>query len=114
MLNEEYQIPKEIEDFAEDISGGYWNTRIIKHITDDETYYAIHEVYYRKDDTIWSWSTDPIDVMFEDKNDFGEFAKHIMEAATRPILVLNKQADELEETKEIWVSPNKLKGGKNE
>lgn len=112
-LDKTCTIPKEIKNFVREIDGGYWNTRIIKHIlktklgkkTIKETYYAIHEVYYNGKDEIWGWSEEPINLSFEDKQDFGEILRQMVEASEKPILQL--KGDSLIETKELWTIKEK-------
>ena len=77
---------EEIEEFAETIGGGCWNTRIIEHTENKEKYYAIHEVYYDKNDKPWAWSEEPINLVFEDKESFGEILRQCVEASEKPIL----------------------------
>lgn len=97
---------KDIEELANELSGGYWNTRIIKQKNSfNEDYYAIHEVYYRADNSIWSWTENPITAEFETKEDFGEILRQMVEASERPILELVH--DNLIETKEIWTERSK-------
>lgn len=69
----------------------YWNYRVIKRTDDEETFYAVHEVYYEDDDTIISCTENPIAPLFNEtidepghslKKDF----ERQMEALEKPIL----------------------------
>lgn len=95
----EPKIPKEVEELSEEISGGYWNTRVIRKFVENESYMGVYEVYYKADDTIWAWSEDPISVTFNDIEEFGEVLGQIIKAAEKPVLELKN--DELIETTEI-------------
>jgi hypothetical protein len=40
----------------------FWNYRVMRHeakAANDEQFYAIHEVHYRKDRTVSSWTQEP-------------------------------------------------------
>lgn len=104
------EIPKEVEELSEELSGGYWNTRIIRKYVDGkyengeeyhENYMGVYEVYYKADDTIWAWSENPISPTFDDKEGFGEVLRQLVEAAKRPILELKN--DELTEINEFLI-----------
>ena len=68
------EIPKEIEELADELSGGWWNYRIVeksnswigpdgnRHL---EKYYELHEVYYNGKGEIWSWTENPVGIYFE-------------------------------------------------
>lgn len=111
-----HKIPKEVEELAEDLSGGYWNTRVIRKHVDGkyengeeyhETYMAVYEVYYRKDDSIWAWSENPMTIGFEDKEEFGILINQIFDAAQRPVL---EEIDEkLVETDEVIIPKEMIK-----
>jgi len=46
-----------------------WNYRIIRHETNDEVWYAVHEVYYDKDGTLNGWTEDPVRFGGNDRED---------------------------------------------
>lgn len=113
-------IPEEIEEFAEFITGGYWNYRFIKIVVpydelDDnlnktgktkyETHYELHEVYYDRTDKIWSWSEEPIKVVSNDGEDLLEFIRCILDASMKKVLTEEYgnmiQLDEYIDKKEI-------------
>lgn len=99
------EIPKEIQEFANSIAGGYFNTRVIKKNIEDETIYGIHEVYYDKNDNIWSYTKEPIKLCFENKDILNEIISNIISAATKPVLKLENE--DLVETNEIlWKGNN--------
>lgn len=108
------KIPKEIEKLSEELSGGYWNTRIIRKYVDGkykngkeyhEVYMGVYEVYYKADDSIWAWSENPISPTFEDKEGFGEVLGQLLKASDRPILELKN--GELIETNELLIEKTK-------
>lgn len=95
------EIPEKVEEFAEFISGGYWNYRFIKIVTpydelDDnlektgktryETHYELHEVYYDRTNKIWSWSETPITVTPNDGEDLLEFIRCMLDASMKKVL----------------------------
>ena len=113
-------IPEEIEEFAKVITGGYWNYRFIKIVVpydelDDnlnktgktryETYYELHEVYYDKNDKIWSWSEEPIKVTPDDGEDLLEFIRYVLDASMKKALTEKDgdmiQLDEYMDKKEV-------------
>ena len=105
--NKEYEIPKEIEEFAESIGGGWWNYRIFEH-TDywkgidgkecSETWYDIHEVYYDGNGNIWSWTQDGMKLYFESFKDLKETIKSIKKACKHSILKVIPASDMEDET----------------
>lgn len=95
------EIPEEVEKFAEAISCGYWNYRYVKVMVpydelDDnlnktgkirhETYYELHEVYYDRNDKIWSWSEEPMRVTPNDGEDLLEFIRCLLDASMKKVL----------------------------
>lgn len=80
--NKEYEIPEEVEKLSEDISGGWFNYRLVETVhtySEDiqEKYYEIYEIYYRADGSIWAWTREPATLRFEDFDDAMEVVKHI-------------------------------------
>lgn len=69
----------------------YWNYRVIKTVTEYETCYSIHEVYY-KDNVPWMYAENPIAVG-DDIEDLKQVIKQISESLDKPILQENNQDD---------------------
>lgn len=90
---------KEILEKLSEKFADYWNTRIIKHtvkyLDKIETYYGIHEVYYDKEDKPVLWTSEPIDVTFQDKEEFEILLKQILDAKDRTILELDEENTKL-------------------
>ena len=88
----------------------HWNHRIVKHDKDpDRTrwYYAIHEVFYEDDNSIYAITTDPIAVVSEEKEDILETLKWMIDCYSKPVLsyiALEK----------IWEEKRKKRKGKKE
>jgi hypothetical protein len=79
-----------------------WNYRVIrrKHLDSkgEVSYgFAIHEVYYNADGSIWLISQNPIDPFGETSMELHEDLKHMTEALSLPVLV-----EEEIEFKEHW------------
>lgn len=108
---EEYEVPEEVEEMANDLSGGWFNYRIIekensyegkdgKQYTD--IYYEIHEVYYNGKGEPFAWTENPISIWFEDKYDVKAIIQHIKKATKHTILKMVKDKygdDSLVDTK---------------
>lgn len=60
-----------------------WNYRIIKHVNKNETYYAIHEVYYKPT----GWTKKPTSLYGESPEALKNILAMIKQAFARPILV---------------------------
>lgn len=97
LLNKDYEVPEEIEEMAEHLSGGWWNYRIIEKTntwegvdkkTYTDTYYEIHEVYYNGRAEIWGWTQNPMSLWFEDGFDAKQSIKNIKKAMKHTILKL--------------------------
>lgn len=110
------EIPKEVEELANDLSGGYWNARVVKkHVNGkyengeeyDETYMGIFEVYYKANDEIWAWSENEIPMNFNGKEEFGEVINQYFNAAQRP--VLEEIDGKLVETDEVILPEEMMK-----
>lgn len=95
--DKDIKIPDYIEELANDLSGGWWNYRIIEKEREwtnldgkkeIDTYYEIHEVYYKANGNIWSWSENPDTLYFETIYDVRDTLKAIKKAAKMPILKL--------------------------
>lgn len=63
-----------------------WNHRIIKHVTSDSEWFAVHEVYYDDDGTPNSCTSEPIKIIQEDLKDIEWEIDKIKEALQKPVL----------------------------
>ena len=96
-----------IENVADKLCGGYWNTRVIKKHIDGkyengeeyhETYMGIFEVYYDKNNNILGWSENPIQIQFEDLDGFSEMLRQQIDALKKPVLeVMDNKVTETSE-----------------
>lgn len=72
-----------------------WNHRVMIHRHDnDETYYAIHEVYYGVDgaDSV-SWTDNPVAPYGETIEELRETLERMLKALDKPILEYSKYVD---------------------
>jgi len=94
-MDKDYKIPAEVEELANEWSGGWFNCRIIekerkwtgvdnKEYTD--IYYEIHEVYYDGKGNIIAWTEAPMSIWFENKYDVKYTINHIKKATKHTIL----------------------------
>lgn len=92
----------DIEEFANEITGGWWNYRLIEKTTswtgkDDkeysETFYEIHEVYYDGNGQPFAWSENPMSIYFTDNKDVKIILKQIKEACKHNILRIETTKD---------------------
>ena len=91
-----YKVPKEVEELAEDLSGGWWNYRIVEkrdEWTSNQTgnkYYNISfvlkEVYYKADGSIWSWTEGDTALVFDNIKDVKFLFKAVKKAAKHNVL----------------------------
>ena len=94
--NKDNKIPKEVEELSEDLSGGWWNYRIVEkrdEWTSKQTgnkYYNISfvlkEVYYKADGSIWSWTEGDTALVFDNIKDVKFLFKAIKKAARHNVL----------------------------
>lgn len=94
--NKDNEIPKEVEELSEDLSGGWWNYRIVEkrdEWTSNQTgnkYYNISfvlkEVYYKADGSIWSWTEGDTALVFDNIKDVKFLFKAIKKAARHNVL----------------------------
>jgi hypothetical protein len=63
-----------------------WNYRVLKRNNGKSDYYAIHEVYYRPDDTPEYWTTASIRPYGRSPAELQEDLSHMREALQQPIL----------------------------
>lgn len=64
-----------------------WNYRVIrKRHADDSVTFHIHEVYYRDNGTIQSWTEKPVTPMGEDVAELREDIRHFSHAFRHPVL----------------------------
>lgn len=90
------EIPEEVEELADDISGGWWNYRMIEKKDEwtsnqtGNTYYnitfVVKEVYYRPDGSIWSWTENNMGLDFESEKDIKFLFKSLKRAAKKTVL----------------------------
>lgn len=94
---------KEIEKMAEEIHGGWWNYRFIRfddtiicpdNSIENISRYEIHEVYYKKDGSIWSYSESPLDLVLEDYDELKYLKREIKKALKRSILLFEGDEDD--------------------
>ena len=112
MENKEYEVPAEVEEMAEELSGGYFNYRLVETVYTygediEEKFYEIYEIYYKGDGSIWAWSAEPLSLMFEDFDDAFEDIKHIMECCEKTVLRFKDEKKE-----EIYDTGEKIEGYK--
>lgn len=105
---------EEIEELANDLSGSYWNYRWLKVIvdtpkindnlevvegeTEQEVYYALHEVYYDKDEKAFMWTEEPVKMYTENCEDLMELIGRMLDAASKKVLLVKD--DKIEELDE--------------
>ena len=106
ILEKKYNKCEETKKLADDLSGGWWNYRVIEkeHRWTNkagkeyfERYFEIHEVYYKGDGEIWAWSENPMSLYIENFKEVGQLMKQIKKATKRPVLKLVKGIDGKEE-----------------
>lgn len=75
-----------------------WNYRVIASSDNDETTYAVHEVYYSEDGDIVSWTEEPVPAVSESVDGLREVLARYQRAASMPVLrqVANRLLDEAE------------------
>lgn len=109
----ENQIPKEIEELADNLSGSYWNYRWLKTTLEFDKYdddgnptgekyneisYKLHEVYYDKDGKPFMWSENPITFFVDNQKDMLQLLARAFEASKKPVLqLIDKKLIELNE-----------------
>ena len=96
LKNKDDKIPKEVEELSEDLSGGWWNYRIVEkrdEWTSNQTgnkYYNISfvlkEVYYKADGSICSWTEGDTALVFDNIKDVKFLFKAIKKAARHNVL----------------------------
>lgn len=70
----------------DEIPSKHWNYRIIHHLSPEEEYWAIHEVYYEKDKPV-SYSENPAVVLSaENPGDLVWTLNQMLEALQKPVL----------------------------
>ena len=91
-MEDAYKAPKEVEE----LSGGWWNYRIIEKKDEWESkqtgnkYYNISfvlkEVYYKADGSIWSWTEGDTALVFDNIKDVKFLFKAVKKAAKHNVL----------------------------
>lgn len=69
-----------------------WNYRVIRH-GETEDFYAVHEVYYDKDGTPHSWSTNPKGAGGSTPEELTAELDRMRVALTKPVLVVASTED---------------------
>ena len=96
------EVPKEIEELAERVSGSYWNYRWFKieyespeykdfkptGKTEICHYYELHEVYYDNEEKPFMWSDNVINLQLEDAEELMDLFMKAMDASTKKVLLL--------------------------
>ncbi len=78
----------------------HWNYRVIRkhHVETDSVTYHVHEVYYREDDSMESWTQEPVAPMGETAEELREDTRYFLRAfrclilEEQVILLYRKQA----------------------
>ena len=95
--SKKYDIPPEIEELSESLSGGYWNYRIMQLEYKDkygkEKWYELREVYYDGEDKVWAWSSNPETFSVQSIEDVKELKEKILLAMVKPILAIKKDKE---------------------
>lgn len=91
--SKDYEIPEEIEEFAENIGGGWWNYRFLEIIQGSTKFYELHEVYYDGEGKPWAWS-DVVKLWFTDKYDYKHMIKSLKHAYKKTILRVVKDGED--------------------
>lgn len=63
-----------------------WNYRVLRREYKDEPYYAIHEVYYKKNGSIRMWSVNAMDPGGSTPEELADVLRMMQEALKKPIL----------------------------
>ncbi|MBW3569329.1 hypothetical protein KY385_04330 [Candidatus Parcubacteria bacterium] len=64
-----------------------WNYRIIRHDAGNEQYLAIHEVFYSEKGEIESWTSEPIDIIGENRQEIiGTIENMLKDCKKQPVL----------------------------
>lgn len=103
----ENEVPEEIEELANELSGSYWNYRWLKTVvttpkinddlevvegeTDEEVYYALHEVYYDKNEKPFMWADEPVRLYTENAEELMELVGRMLDAATKKVLMTENE-----------------------
>lgn len=66
-----------------------WNYRVVKHRAKRETFYGLHEVYYRKNGKMYLWSPEP-EAIGSTKGELIEALAMMLRDATKDAPVLKK------------------------
>lgn len=104
---------KEIEELANEFEGSHWNYRWIKMVApydelDEnlektgnikyEISYALHEVYYDKDDKPFMWTENPVKLWADDRADLRQLFMRAMYASQKKVLqIIDETIVELDE-----------------
>lgn len=82
---------QEAEELANSLSGSYWNYRWLKSVEDydgeQEISYALHEVYYDKEEKPFMWTEEPVKIYCEDAEELMELIGKTLDACTQKVLL---------------------------
>jgi len=65
----------------------HWNHRVIKHTTEQEVLYGIHEVFYNDDNSIYAYTEEPVRVYAESIEELREYMQWMMNCLDKEVLV---------------------------
>jgi len=66
----------------------YWNHRVVKRTYGDgKVTFGIHEVFYNKDDSIYAYTKDPVEVSCESIEALREYLQWMMDCLDKDVLV---------------------------
>ena len=65
----------------------HWNHKVIKHTTEQEVLYGIHEVFYNDDNSIYAYTEEPVRVYAESIEELREYLQWMMNCLDKEVLV---------------------------
>lgn len=111
---------EEAEELANELSGSYWNYRWLKVVVEcdeydddgnptgekyNEIYYALHEVYYDRDEKPFMWTKNPVKLYADDAETLFELIGKMLNAAMEKVLIVEdnkiKELDEYMDKHEV-------------
>ena len=64
----------------------YWNYRVVRKVSEGDSYFEVHEVYYTDDDRIEGWSVEPMSPSGNTFEELGKDLAYMTQALERPLL----------------------------
>jgi hypothetical protein len=67
-----------------------WNTRVVKQVTPEGTYFSIREVFYNEggdDSTIYGYTTEPVEISGDNIEELREYLQWCLACLDKPVLV---------------------------